>query len=287
MANQVALGSWTRPGDEIVADRCAHVVQWEAGAPGFLHGVTTQLFDSERGVVPLADLRRPPRPSSIHCPNTALLCVEQTWMGSGEGPGGCVIPFEHLRAVRELALSLSVPVHMDGARLANAVAASGRPAHEWAACADSVSICLSKGLGAPVGSLIAGDRAFVERGRLVRKRLGGWMRQAGYLAAAGRFALEHHVERLRDDHDLARALAAALDALPGLACDPSAVETNIVMVAVEHPEHTPASLADALAAQRVLVLPMNDRNLRFVTHLNVGPEDVERLAQAAAGALSA
>jgi threonine aldolase len=176
---------------------------------------------------------------------------------------------------------------MDGARLANAVVASGVGAATWAACADSVSICLSKGLGAPVGSLVAGDRAFLERGRLVRKRLGGWMRQSGLLAAAGLHALEHNVERLSADHALAKELARACHARPGLSSDPALVETNIAMVAVGHPEHDAASLARALAERGVLVLPMGPRTLRFVTHLDVGPADVERLAAALRAILGA
>jgi threonine aldolase len=277
MANQVALGAWTEPGDEIVIERSAHIVQWEAGAPGKNHGLTALTLHAENGVLAPDELRRVARMKSVHCPRTALVCVEQTCMGSGNGPGGRVVPLDALRATQRTAHELGARVHMDGARLANAVVASGVGAREWAATADSVSICLSKGLGAPVGSLVAGPADFLERGRRVRKRLGGWMRQAGWIAAAGRFALEHQVERLARDHALARALAEVCDARPGLACDPAAVETNIVMVAVEHPDWDAARLARALDERGVRVLPMNATSLRFVTHLDVGPADVERL----------
>jgi threonine aldolase len=280
MANQVALGAWTRPGDEIVLERSAHMVQWEAGAAGFNHGVQTLTLDVPDGVLTPALVERAIRPASLHCPKTALVCVEQTFMGSGEGPGGLVLPLEKLQQLHAWCRARALPVHMDGARLMNAVVASGTSARDFAACADSVSLCLSKGLGAPVGSLIAGPRDFVERGKLVRKRLGGWMRQCGILAAAGLHALEHHVARLEQDHALARRLAERLHGVPGLACPPNQVQTNIAMVQMKHAKHTPASLCAALKERGVLVLPMTASSLRFVTHMDVGEEDVERLASA-------
>jgi threonine aldolase len=276
MANQVALGCWTRPGEDIVAERGAHVLRYEGGAAGALHGVQSTTLVGDRGALDPEELRGVIRPGSVHEPRTALVCVEQTHMGSG----GRVVPFERLRAVREVAAEHGLPVHMDGARLANAVVASGRPAREWAGLADSVSVCLSKGLGAPVGSVIAGDAAFIERARFVRKRLGGAMRQSGVLAAAGLMALEENVERLAGDHALARQLAAACDAAPGLACPPDDVETNLVLVDVDPARWTAAELAAALGEHGVLVLPLGPRTLRFVTHLDVGPEDVERLRSA-------
>jgi threonine aldolase len=280
MANSVAVGSWTRPGDEMLLERSAHMVQWEAGAAGALHGVQSMTLHAVDGRLDLGEIRRTVRMRSLHCPRTALICVEQTFMGSGEGPGGRVVPLEHLRAVKKLASELEIPVHMDGARLFNAVVASGADAREFAACADSVSICLSKGLGCPVGSLIAGPREFLERARLWRKRLGGWMRQSGILAAAGLYALEHNVARLAEDHALAKELAAALDAFEGLECSPREVESNIVMAKVTRRGHDPVSLMNALKERGVLVLPQNATTLRFVTHLDVGTEDVARVVAA-------
>lgn len=280
MANSVAVGSWTRPGDELLLERSAHMVQWEAGAAGALHGVQSLTLHAEDGRLALEELRSSIRPKSLHCPKTALICVEQTFMGSGAGPGGRVVPLEHLRAVKRLAAEHSIPVHMDGARLMNAVVASGVSAHEFAACADSVSLCLSKGLGCPVGSLIAGPREFLERARVLRKRLGGWMRQSGLLAAAGLHALEHNVQRLAEDHALARELASVLDGCGALQCSPSQVESNIVMARVTHPGHDPLSLMNALKKHDVLVLPQNATSLRFVTHLDVSTEDVARVVVA-------
>jgi threonine aldolase len=223
MANQVALGAWTRAGDEIIVQRWAHVTTYEAGAPGYLHGLQSITLGDRAGGMEPELVREAIRPDFEHCPRTALVCVEQTHNVAG----GRVIPWDQLEAVRTITRAAEVPVHMDGARLANAVVASGVPAARWASLADSVSICLSKGLGAPVGSLI--------------ERLG---------------------------------------AIDGLAADPAAVDTNIVMVEVTRPELDAAALATALDARGVRVLPFAARTLRFVTHLDVAHEDVDRLEAA-------
>ncbi len=281
MANQVAVGAWTRPGDELIAQRWAHVVTFEAGAAGYLHGVQATTLGDRSGHLDPAQVKDAIRPDFLHCPRTALLTLEQTHNAAG----GVVLPMEEVAGVAAIAREHGIPVHLDGARLANAVVASGIPAQRWAEQADSVSLCFSKGLGAPVGSVIAGDGEFIERGVLVRKRLGGWMRQAGHLAAAALLALEEGVERLAEDHALARSIAERLGVLPGLAADPAAVETNIVMVSVETPDHDAASLAQALGERGVRVMPMGERVLRFVTHRDVGPADVDRLEEAARATL--
>lgn len=277
MANQVALGSWTRPGDEIVVQRWAHVTTFEGGAAGFLHGLQSITLGDLSGGMDPSEVRAAVRPAFVHCPRTSLVCLEQTHNVAG----GRVIPLEEIAGVSAVARERGIPVHLDGARLANAVVASGIPAHEWTRHADSVSLCFSKGLGAPVGSVIAGDAAFAQRAILVRKRLGGWMRQAGVLAAAALLALEENVERLGQDHELARDLARRLAGVPGLAADPAAIDTNIVMVRVTHEGFDAAGLAAALGERGVAVLPMGERVLRFVTHLGVGPTDVDRLEAAA------
>jgi threonine aldolase len=273
MANQIALGAWSRSGDEFIVERGAHIINYESGAAGYLHGLQAHPLDGDRGALEAAAVRSAIRPAFIHCPKTTLLCVEQTHMGAG----GRVVPLEALQGVHHVAHAASIPVHMDGARLANAVAASGISARDWAATAESVSVCLSKGLGAPVGSLIAGDGEFLERARLVRKRLGGWMRQAGMIAAGGLFALTENVERLVEDHALARDLARRLDAHAGLHVPEEEVETNLVMVRISHPRFDAADISEKLGEEGVLVMPLAGDLLRFVTHLDVGPEDVERL----------
>ena len=273
MANQIALGSWTRPGDEIVVEESAHVVCFEGGATGYLHGLQSRTLRGVNGALQPDELQAAIQPDSIHCPDTKLVCVEQTHMSSG----GRVVSLDALRAVHRVAYGAGIPLHMDGARLANAVSASGTSARDWAACADSVSLCLSKGLGAPVGSIVAGDNDFIERARVVRKRLGGWWRQAGLVAAAGLHAIQNHVERLADDHALAKDLAERLHSFDSLTCDPAGVETNLVVVAVDHPDHNAASLASKLGEEGVRVMPMGENILRFVTHMDVGPEDVDKL----------
>jgi threonine aldolase len=280
MANQVALGVWTRPGDEIVIERSGHLVKYEAGAAAFVHGVQTMTLHSESGQLDPAEIRRVIRPQSIHCPRTALVCVEQTFMGSGDAAGGRVLPQENLAAVRAVAKEEGIAVHMDGARLFNAVVASGIEARVHASFAHSVCVCLSKGLGAPVGSLIAGDRPFLERARIVRKRLGGWMRQAGILAAAGLYALEHNVARLAEDHALARSIAESIHGRHGISCPPGEIETNIVYAQIDHPKFDAPKLSAALKDRGVLADPHTPRALRFVTHLDVGTEDVRKLARA-------
>lgn len=285
MANQIALGSWGGPGDEIICERHAHIVEWESGGPAANHGLQTLTLRAPDGRLDLDAIRDGVRLASEHCPRTALIAVEQTYMGTGGAPGGRVVPLEYLQRVRALADELELPVHMDGARLFNAVAASGVDAAEWGRCADSVSICLSKGLGAPVGSLIAGDEAFLERARVVRKRLGGWMRQAGHLAAAGLIALEEGSQRLGEDHALARELAAVCDAQEHLSCAPETVETNMVIVDVAAGTLRAPELAQALCERGVGVLPLGG-SLRFVTHRDVGSEDVTRLRDALADILS-
>ena len=280
MGNQVALGVWTKPGDEIVIERGGHMVAWEGGAPAFVHGVQTLTLHAEDGRLDPDELRSVIRIDSVHCPRTSLVCVEQSFMGSGRAPGGRVVPEAALAAVRRVAVEARIPVHMDGARLFNAVVASGIPAATWASYADSVSVCLSKGLGAPVGSVVAGSREFHERARVVRKRLGGWMRQAGILAQAGLFALERNVERLEQDHALARRVAGVLHGRLGIHCPPEEIETNIVYARLERSRFDAAGLQQALAAHGVLAMAQAPRSLRFVTHMDVGAEDVARLEEA-------
>ncbi len=277
MANQVSLGSWTRPGDEIVCQRWAHVTTFEGGAAGFLHGVQSLTLGGRDGRMDPAEVAEAVRPEFIHCPRTALVCLEQTHNVAG----GVVVPMDEFSAICEVARERGIPVHLDGARLANAVVASGRAAPIWTGLVDSVSLCLSKGLGAPVGSVVAGDEDFIERAMRVRKRLGGWMRQAGLIAAAARVALSENVQRLALDHALARDLAERLDSLDGLSSDPGKVETNIVMVEVERPGLTAADLAARLGDRGVRVMPMGPQVLRFVTHYDVGQADLDLLVSAA------
>jgi threonine aldolase len=279
MANQVALGALTRPGDEIVCERSAHVVQWEAGGAGANHGLQTLTLHAEDGRLDPEELERLVRPDPEHCPRTALVCVEQSFLGSGAAPGGRVLPLGWLEGLAARCAALGLAVHMDGARLWNACAASGVEPARFAASARTVSVCLSKGLGAPVGSLVAGDEDFLARARVVRKRLGGVMRQAGLLAAAGLWALEHNLERLAEDHALARRVAEVVGGRAGLEARPEEVETNVVMARHADGARGAARLCERLAEHAVLALPLGP-SVRFVTHLDVGEEDVRRLERA-------
>ncbi len=295
MANQAAILLHTRPGTEAVCEAEAHVFHYEMADVAMLSGVQLRIVPSERGRVEAAAYAAAVRPDSPHLPTTSLLCVENTH----NMHGGVVVPLASLRAIRELAAGRGLPVHLDGARLWNAWAATGTALDEWADCADTVMVSLSKGLGCPVGSVLAGPAALIERAWTVRKRLGGGMRQVGILAAAGLHALDHHLDRLEEDHRRARRLAAACREVPGLEADEP--ETNIAMIRVgaragpgaeapeegegEGPPLDPAALSRALAERGVWILPAGPDRLRAVTHLDVDDAGIERAAAALAEAV--
>lgn len=282
MANQVALGSALVPGDEVLCERGAHVVNYEGGALAALWGAQSHMLDGARGLLTAAQvaaaLRGPGHEHDLHAPRQRVLALEDTHNRGG----GTVWPIAQLEEVSAVARGAGLTVHLDGARLWNASAQSGVPLARRAAAADTVAVCLSKGLGAPAGSLVASTRARVEQCRRLRKRLGGGMRQAGILAAAGLYALEHHLERLAEDHENARALAAALAEVPGLVPEPP--ETNILLVGVELAAGAPA-LVEAARREGVLCNPVSPRKLRLVLHLDVAarevPEAARRLERAA------
>jgi threonine aldolase len=262
----------------VILEERAHILSYESGALGALHGCQSRTLPGPGGVMDLDQLAGAIRPDYVHCPRTGLVGVEQTHMSAG----GAVLPETWLAVLGGLCRDRGVPLHMDGARLAHAVVASGRPATDFTRHVDSVSLCLSKGLGAPVGSLVAGPEDFIERARFLRKRFGGWMRQSGLLAAAGLMALEQNVERLAEDHALARAVAASLDAYASLSAPAEQVETNLVLCKVTpSPAVADApALAEALAGHGVRVLALAPDTLRFVTHLDVAPAHNLRLQEA-------
>ncbi len=265
MANQVALRSLTEPGDEAIAPRDAHIQLYEGGAGAALSGVQFTSIGAD-GVFSPDELRAAVNPADDHFARTRVVCVENTHNRSG----GRIFPFERLRAVAEAARSRGLRLHLDGARIWNAVEASGIPAAQWAAPFDTVSCCLSKGLGAPVGSLVAGSAELVLRAHRFRKMFGGGMRQAGILAAGGLFALEHQRKRLADDHANARRLAAGLAELSEieLAALP---ETNIVIFRCRDAER----LRQRLRARGVWIGLVSSDTLRAVTHLDVSRADID------------
>ena len=274
MANQLALASQTQPGDEVLIDRAAHIVNYESGAGAALSGLQFRTFDSPVGGFRVEDLRPLCRAAHYWLPRTRVVELENTH----NGRGGEIFRIERMREIGEWARTQGYRVHLDGARLWNASVASGVPLHEYAACAHTVSVCFSKGLGAPVGSAVAGDAETIRRAHGFRKRWGGGMRQVGILAAAALYALDHNLPRLADDHRKARLLAAAVGRSSRLAMA-HPVETNILIIEVVDPDDTPVAVVEALKREGVLGAVWDDRRLRLVTHLDVSVEDVEKAAQ--------
>jgi threonine aldolase len=271
MANQIAIRCLTRPGDAVVAGRRQHVVVYEAGAAGINAGITFLTVSDEGGALGRAEVALAIDSAQHHQPPVALIAAEDTHMAAG----GSVWSRSDMSALGELAGDRGVPLHLDGARLWNAAVASGARLAERAAPATTVMCCLSKGLGAPVGSLLAGPAGLMDAARLERKRLGGAMRQAGVIAAAGLVALRGGMDRLAEDHARARRLGEAVaEKWPG-SIDPTAVVTNIV--AFTHPD--PAGLIAHLAGDGVLAGTIAPGVMRLVTHFDVDDDGVERACQ--------
>jgi len=276
MCNEIAILVHCRPGDEIIADTTAHIINSEAGAPAALAGVMLRPLDGARGIYSAEQAEAAIRDDGRYTPTTRMIAIEQT---SNFG-GGTVWPLATIEAVAAVARRHQLVMHMDGARLMNAVVASGVAAADYAAPFDSLWIDLSKGLGCPVGGVLAGSADFIARAWRWKQRIGGAMRQAGIVAAAGVYALENNVERLAEDHANARLLADRLAELPGIAIDPETVETNIVFFDVAGTGMTAAQVAERLADHGVRVGPMGGGLIRAVTHLDVTTEQVQEAAAA-------
>jgi threonine aldolase len=260
-------------GDEIIAaDKC-HITTYEVGNPATLGGVATRVVPVQTdGIMPLAQIEAAIRTENVHFPTTRVICLENT-QGS---MGGRVLPPEYIDAVGELAHRHNALLHIDGARLFNAAAASGCSAADLVRNADSVTFCLSKGLCAPVGSVIVGTEAFIRRARRMRKALGGGMRQAGILAAAGLIALNEMTERLREDHENARRLANGLNTIPGLSVDMAQVQTNMIFIKVgPESRYTAGQIAEKLVAHNVYIGMTYPDTFRAVTHYWITPDRVD------------
>jgi threonine aldolase len=270
MTNQIGVHVSTNRGEEVLLHEGSHIFVYEAGAPAMLSSVQLRTLPGENGVLDPETVRAAVRPEDVHFPRSRLLCLENTHNTAG----GKVYPLEDFAAVAETAKGLGLKVHLDGARLFNAQAATGIPAREWCAHADTVSVCSSKGLGAPVGSLLAGDEETISEAHRARKAFGGGMRQAGIIAAASLYAFQNHTERLSEDHARASNLAAGLREAGYDAREP---DTNLVLVAVEDP---PAFL-QALAREGVLATPGKPGFVRLCTHLDVGDREIETAIETA------
>lgn len=279
MANQVAIMLHAAPGTEALCDAAAHVIHWEMGAMSALGGVQPRPVQATGSVMNADDLRRGARAAGRFAPAAGVVCLENTHNGAG----GTVTPLDGLRALHDTAAEWGTPVHLDGARLWNASAATGTSLAEFAGCAATVMVSFSKGLGAPVGAALAMPEALADRAWVLRKRLGGGMRQSGILAAAAIHAIEHHRERLTDDHANARLIAARVAAVPDVQV--VAPDTNIVMI--DLPQGLAAAEVVArCAAEGVLVSGWSATRVRAVTHLDVSAEDAGAAGEVVARAVS-
>lgn len=280
-ANQTALAVHGRPGTEAVCEAGAHIFNYEEGAGSALSGLQLRPVQTPSGVLTPELVRGAIRPPSPYNPATSLVAIENTHNGAG----GKILPLELAQGIRAVALDAGLPVHLDGARLWHACVETGHSPAELGAVADTVMVCLSKGLGAPVGSLLAGPGELMDKAWRIRRRLGGGMRQSGILAAAGLYALEHNRLRLTDDHRRAKMLAQGAGKIEGLRVVPP--ETNIVMLDIEAPGVTPEVILAFLAERGVLMVPFGPKRIRAVTHMDVNDEGIHEALAALALAMRA
>jgi threonine aldolase len=271
MGNLASVMAHTRPGQEVICETNGHIYNYEMGAVSALAGVLPRVVNGEDGLLSWDTIAPAIRPKVYYRPQTALICLENTVNMAG----GTVYPTAVANDVCDRAHDAGIRVHLDGARVFNAATYLSESVAEMTKKFDSVQFCLSKGLGAPVGSVIVGSREFIERCRPIRKMLGGGMRQAGVLAAAGLIALEYGPTRLQDDHDNAQVLAKRLAAIPGIALDPSKVRTNIIIFSVKPSGLSSSEFLSQIARQGVLAVPVDAHKVRMVTHLDVTRSEVE------------
>ncbi|HEV3473068.1 MAG TPA: low specificity L-threonine aldolase [Actinomycetota bacterium] len=284
MGNQVSLGSLARPGDEVICEAGAHFLHYEGGSIAAHLGLVARPIRGRKGVITAEQVAPMLRPGTEHNPRTAVVAMENTHNSAG----GRVFPLDVARRLSEVAHAAGASVHLDGARLFNAQAATGTPAREWAAYADTVTFCFSKGLGAPIGSMVVGDSEVIKEARRLRKRLGGGMRQVGVIAAAARVALETGPDRLVEDHTNAKRLAVGLAELHPDAVDVAAVETNMVYLDLRPFGKQGPDVGRALLTEGVQTLGDVSRDvMRLVTHRDVSTEDIEVALKALASVLTA
>jgi threonine aldolase len=281
MANQVAIKTHIQPGDEIIIDQDSHIYYYECGATAVISGGQFHCLQGENGILPAEAIEGAIRPPDIHQPPSRLICLENTHNRGG----GSIYKMEEIRAIADLAARHTIRVHLDGARLFNAAVATDTTVEEFANQMDSVSICFSKALGAPAGSVLCGPADFIDEARRYRKMLGGGMRQVGILAAACLYAIDNHVDRLAEDHDSARKLALGLAQMPGIQIDPQSIITNIVLFDVAETGISADALAQRLDVEGVLTIPFGPTTIRAVTHMDVSAADIDRALEIIAGFL--
>jgi len=271
MGNQIAINCHTRPGDEVICEDNCHSFNYECGGAAFLSGVQLRALPGKRGVITAEQVEQAIRPPDHHFPQTRLVVLENTHNRAG----GTIYPLTEIEAIAGIARSKGLKMHLDGARLWNASVASGIPLHEYARHFDSVSLCFSKGLGAPVGSILVGSKNFIDEAHRYRKIYGGGMRQAGVLAAAALYALDHNIERLADDHRRAGILAEVLNVFASVDVDLEAMQTNIVIGDFSKTGRNASAIAEELSARGLKSIPFSKTRIRFVTHLDISDDDIE------------
>jgi threonine aldolase len=276
MSNQIAVRIHCRPQDEILLETTSHICLWEAGGAAALSGATCRTIDGRFGLLEVSDFEGKIRPDDMHSVRTRLVCLENTHNRGG----GTIYSVEAIEGISRWARQHGLAMHLDGARIWNAMVATGVPANTWGRMFDTVSVCFSKGLGTPVGSALIGSKDLISQGRRYRKLFGGAMRQAGFLAGACLYALYHHIDRLAEDHANAKIVAEAVADVPGLTLAPSKVETNLVWFEVGEKLGTARDVAIRLKAEGVLVAALGAKVIRAVTHLDVSREQCVRAAAA-------
>jgi len=275
MANLVSILTHTQPGDEVIMEKESHTFNYEVGGAAALAGIQINPLIGNRGILEKEQIEQAIRMPNVHIPQTKLICLENTHnRGSG-----AIYPIKKIRSINELSRASGIKMHLDGARLFNACVATGIDTREYAQYFDSLMFCFSKGLGAPVGSIIAGKKEFIEKAHRYRKMLGGGMRQIGILAAAALYALEHNIDRLAEDHQHAKMLANALSKIKGFQIDPEHVETNIVVFDVSNSGLTVDEVIEKMKEKGVLLISFGATLVRAVTSLQVTREDIEKATQ--------
>ncbi len=275
MGNEICLKVHTKPGDEVICETGSHILNFESGAAAFLSSIQLNPVQGDLGILPIEKVKQAIRPPYYYMSNTSLISVENTHNSAG----GTVYPIENLKGLYAFAKGNALNLHMDGARIWNAAIASGAKLSEYALFCDSISVCFSKGLGAPIGSAIAGSKEFITEAHRYRKIFGGGMRQIGILAAAVLYALENNFERLEEDHKNAKRLAQALSELGKIEIDLSSVQTNIVIFDIHKSQKDPQQILAELKENNVLLVPFGPTKLRAVTHLDLTSGDVEKAIQ--------
>ncbi|MDI6802473.1 MAG: low-specificity L-threonine aldolase [Bacteroidota bacterium] len=271
MGNQVCIRTHTNNGDEIIADEDSHIFVYENAAPAALSGVSIKTIPNSMGVITAEQIQAAIRPNAYYLPKTKLICLENTHLRSG----GTIFPIEDIKKISQLARERNIKLHLDGARIWNASVESGISLKKYAQYFDSISVCLSKGLGAPIGSVIIGDKEFIDRALVYRKMFGGGMRQVGVIASAGLYAIENNINRLTDDHKKAKLLADGLKNLKTFKINFESVQTNMVIADIQI-NKTQQEILDLLKKKGILLTPERNSSIRAVTHLDVSFEEINQ-----------